>query len=152
MVEPTTVWMVILRRGATSERKGLLSLEEDGVFFRDPELGHTWTLKYEHMRSARRVRGSPVLMVRHATDDGEIDTAFYFTQPPPLKPPEPGSQSPSAGVATSSGRPMGAFSSLRRTSRRRHMRENVRYLTTQSGSKKPEIEAWVEEIAARRRG
>jgi hypothetical protein len=32
------------------------------------------------------------------------------------------------------------------------MRENVRYLTVQSGSKKPEIEAWVSEIAERTRG
>jgi hypothetical protein len=29
------------------------------------------------------------------------------------------------------------------------MRDNVRYLTAQAGSKKPEIQAWVDEISAR---
>ena len=32
------------------------------------------------------------------------------------------------------------------------MRENVRYLTARTGSKKPEIEAWVSEIVERTRG
>jgi hypothetical protein len=83
-------------------------------------------------------------------DGGTVETAFYFTQPPPLRPPEPGE--PPSPAAIGGRRPRGPFSAIRRTSKRRHMRENVRYLTTQSGSKKPQIDAWVSEIADRTRG
>ena len=92
----------------------------------------------------------PILIVTHEDDGGTVETAFYFTQPPPLRPPEPGDEPSPASMP--GRKPLGPFSAIRRTSRRRHMRENVRYLTVQSGSKKPEIEAWVSEIAERTRG
>ena len=44
---------------------------------------------------------------------------------------------------------MGPFAAMRRTSRRRHQRDNVKYLTTKAGSLKPTIQAWADEISAR---
>jgi hypothetical protein len=150
MPEPTTVWMVLLRRGDLGERKGTLRLDEDAVVFEDATVQHERRIGYAQVRRARRVRGSPILIVAHDDDGDAVETAFYFTQPPPLRPPAPG-EAPSPAAITRGGRALGPFSAMRRTSRRRHMRENVRYLTTQSGSKKPQIEAWVNEIVERTR-
>ena len=75
--------------------------------------------------------------------------AFYFSQPPPLRPPEPGSMSlPESGLG---GRPAGPFGAFRRTSKRRHMRTNLGYLTTANAGHKAVIQAWVDEIGARMR-
>jgi hypothetical protein len=38
---------------------------------------------------------------------------------------------------------------MRKTSKRRHMKDNVRYLTARSGNKKAEIQEWVDEITTR---
>jgi hypothetical protein len=152
MVEPATVWLVPLRRGQAAERKGVLSIEDDGVTFTDDSQGQVELLRYESVHRVRRVRGSPILIVTHRIDDGSVDTAFYFSQPPPLTPPGPGDEPSPAALTTPSGKPLGAFSSMRRSSRRRHVRENVRYLTAQSATKKPVLQAWVEEISARTRG
>jgi hypothetical protein len=148
--DETTVWMVLLRRGDLAERKGTLRLEDDAVVFADTTAQHERRIRYEEVRRARRVRGSPILILAHEDDGSTVETAFYFTQPPPLRPPEPGE--PPSPAAIGGRRPLGPFSAIRRTSKRRHMRENVRYLTTQSGSKKPQIDAWVSEIAERTRG
>ena len=150
MPEPTTVWMVLLRRGDLGERKGTLRLEPDAMVFEDATVQHERRIDFPMVRRARSVRGSPILIVTHEDDGDTVETAFYFTQPPPLRPPEPGDEPSPASMP--GRKPMGPFSAIRRTSRRRHMRENVRYLTVQSGSKKPEIEAWVSEIAERTRG
>ena len=72
--------------------------------------------------------------------------AFYFSQPPPLRPPEPGSTSlPGRGVEAT---PMGGFGAIRRSSKRRHMRTNLGYLTTANASYKHVIAEWVAEIGA----
>ena len=150
MPEPTTVWMVRLRRGDAGEEKGTLRLEDDCLVFEDAAVRGLQRLAFAHVRRARRVRGSPILMVTHGQDDTSEEIAFYFTEPPPLKPAQPGQVSPA--TTRTGGRPVGAFSAMRRSSKRRHVRDNVRYLTTQSGSKKLEIEAWVDAIASRTRG
>jgi hypothetical protein len=151
MVEPTTVWMVPLQRGRAEERKGVLTLEDDGVTFLDESLDQVELLRFGSVRRVRRVRGSPILIVTHRIDDDSVETAFYFCQPPPLTPPAPGDEPSPAALTTPSGKPLGAFSSMRRSSRRRHVRENVRYLTSQSATKKTEVQAWVDEITARTR-
>lgn len=152
MIEPTTVWMVPLRRGQAEERKGVLSLESEGVVFRDAETDQVHLLHFERVRRVRRVRGSPIVIVDHRAGEDHVTTAFYFALPPPLTPPGPGDEPSPAALTTPGGKPLGAFSAMRRTSRRRHVRDNVRYLTTQSGTKKAELQAWVEEIAAQMRG
>lgn len=157
MPEPTTVWMVRLRKGELGERKGLLTLDAEGLVFRDASLEQVRTLRLEQVRRVKRVRGSPILLVSHEDDRGVKETAFYFAQPPPLAPADPFavSETPApdgSSAGSAAGRPLSPLAAMRRTSKKRHMRENVRYLTAKSGNWKPEIQAWVEEITARLNG
>jgi hypothetical protein len=46
---------------------------------------------------------------------------------------------------------MGAFGAMRRSSKRRHMRTNLGYLTTANAGYKQVIQGWVEELGARMR-
>ncbi len=150
MPEPTTVWMVRLRKGEMGERKGLLTLDDEGLVFRDESLEQVRVVRFAQMRRAKRVKGSPILLVSHEDDErGAKETAFYFTPPPPLTPGDPFAVTESSG---SMGRPMNPLAAMRRNSKRRHMRDNVRYLTAKSGSRKPEINAWVQEITERLNG
>jgi hypothetical protein len=143
---PTTVWLVELGRGRPDERKGTLFLDAGALRFEDDRSGTVMRVELSAIRRARRNRGSPILLVDHRADDGTRHLAFYFSQPPPLTPPEPGS-APPPGMGLSS-RPVGAFGAMRRTSKRRHMRSNIGYLTTSNATKREEIEGWVEEIRA----
>jgi hypothetical protein len=149
VLEPATVWMVKLRRGDLADIKGTLQLDGDAVRFTESKSGIDHRIAYAEVRRARRVRGSPILIVAHGSELGTVETAFYFSQPPPLRAATP--SAPAAPTSVTGGRPLGPFGAFRRTSRRRHMRENVRYLTVQSGGKKPLIQAWADEITARRR-
>jgi hypothetical protein len=143
--EPVTVWMVELGRGNPGERKGMLFLDPEAVRFEDDRSGATTRVELATIRRARRNRGSPILLIDHAADGGGTRRlAFYFSQPPPLTPPEPG-VAPPPGMGLSS-RPVGAFGAMRRTSKRRHMRSNIGYLTTSNAGKREVIEGWVAEI------
>jgi hypothetical protein len=145
VVEPVTVWRVQLRRGDLGEREGTLRLEADGLVFEDRATSHQTRVAFGEIRAARRVRASPVLIVTEQLDgEQRADIAYYFSQPPPLDMPAPGSSG-----TTAAGRPLGPFAALRRTSKRRHQRENVKYLTTKAGGLKPVIQAWADEIEAR---
>jgi hypothetical protein len=144
MVDPVTVWRVRLRRGDVREREGTLRLDAAGLVFVEADSASEELVPFEAIRSARRVRASPILLVVHHDADGRAETAFYFSQPPPLEvSAAPGERSPS------SGRPLGPFAAMRRTSKRRHQRENVKYLTTKAGAHKATIQAWADEISAR---
>ena len=55
MPEPTTVWMVLLRRGDLGERKGTLRLEADAMVFEDATVQHERRIHYPMVRRARRV-------------------------------------------------------------------------------------------------
>ena len=145
VVEPVTVWRVQLRRGDLGEREGTLRLEADGLVFEDRATSQQTRVAFGEIRGARRVKASPVLIVtQQADDEHPTDIAYYFSQPPPLDMPAPGSSG-----TTAAGRPLGPFAAMRRTSKRRHQRENVKYLTTKAGGLKPVIQAWADEIAAR---
>ncbi|MGZ8631178.1 MAG: hypothetical protein ACXWZF_09465 [Actinomycetota bacterium] len=147
MVEPVTVWRVQLRRGEVGDREGTLSLDAEALVFEDRATGELTHLRFVEIRSARRVRGSPILVVSHDGDGERAQTAFYFSQPPPLEAPSSGSSG-----TTSMGRPVGPFAAVRRTSKRRHQRENVKYLATKAGGTKATIQAWADEVVARTRG
>jgi hypothetical protein len=146
MPEPVTVWMVELGVGA-AEVRGSLSLEDDGVVFTRDGSGARSRFAFEDVRGAKRVRGSPILLLAHRGDEGARKIAFYFSQPPPLEPPEPGAPPPPGMGLTS--RPSGAFGAVRRTSKRRHMRSNMGYLTSSNAGKKGLIESWAAEIGVR---
>ena len=148
MPEDATVWMVRLDRGQVRDDiEGTLVLGDDAVVFTDSRSSAQTRLPLAEMRRPKRVRGSPILMLVHQTETGIRRTAFYFSQPPPLSPPEPGTTSlPGAGL---NSRPAGPFGAFRRTTKRRHMRTNIGYLTTMNANHKPVIDAWVAEIGAR---
>lgn len=143
-MEPVTVWRVQLRRGDVGDREGTLRLEDDALVFEDRASASEIVLPLADIRSARRVKGSPILIVAHDEAGERAETAYYFSQPPPLDAPPPGSAGTSA-----TGRPLGPFAAMRRTSKRRHQRENVKYLATKAGGLKPTIQEWVDEISAR---
>jgi hypothetical protein len=145
--EPETVWMVELGRGEPTEVKGELALEHDALVFTESGTGGaSFKAELTRIRSARRVRGSPILMVVDESGAGVRRTAFYFAQPPPLTPPEPGTEPlPGAGL---NARPTAGFGAMRRTSKRRHMRTNIGYLAASSSGKKPVIKRWVAELRA----
>jgi hypothetical protein len=113
MTASVTVWVVPLGRGAAMDGvKGSLSIVEDTLEFTptDDPLGvKRWSLA--EVTRARRLRGSPVLLVELGRGAERI--AFYFVQPPPLQPPDEPLR-PSLGF----GRP----------TKRRVRRRNVTYL------------------------
>lgn len=144
MPEPVTVWKVRLRRGDLREHEGTLRLDDDALVFEDTASTDETRLEFSAIRSAKRVRASPILLVAHEDRGERVETAFYFSQPPPLD-----ASSRRGGEAASKDRALPPLASVRGSSRKRHQRENVRYLTARSGSLKPTIEAWVQEIGAR---
>jgi hypothetical protein len=144
VVEPVTVWMVHL--GATKkpeEIKGTLSLGETGLEFVERRTGADVTFDYGEIRRAKRVRGSPVLLVDWTRNGASRRTAFYFTQPPPLSQPP---RSPTL-------RPQGPLGHLTRTtpSRRQVARMNLGYLRATSASHKETVRAWQEAVRERLR-
>lgn len=144
MPEPVTVWKVVLRRGDVREREGTLRLDDDALVFEEPATASSTRMTFTTIRSVKRLRGSPVLMVAHVESDEVVRTAFYFAQPPPLE----------LSTETSGGaseRLVGPIAASRRSSKRRHQRDNVRYLTARAGRMKGPIDAWVAEIRSRTR-
>jgi hypothetical protein len=140
MPEPVTVWMVHLGDGrGVNEQKGMLSLEEDAVVFAFADSLERQRIPLAATRKAKRVRGSPVLMLSWIQEGRPRSTAFYFVQPPPLRPPD----------LSEADRPTPGFGMFGRPSKRRHQRTNVRYLQTMGGGHKPVIQAWVAEITTR---
>jgi hypothetical protein len=147
MPDEARVWMVRLDRGHVDDDvRGMLSLEADAVVFTEAISTMEYRFPLEHIQKPRRVRGSPILLITYRTNGQLQRMAFYFSQPPPLRPPEPGSTSlPRRGIEAS---PMGAFGAFRRSSKRRHMRSNLGYLTTANAGYRRVIQGWVVEIGA----
>jgi hypothetical protein len=149
MPEPTTVWMVHLRRGeAVVEVEGEIDLTGDAMVFTGKEDGEPVSFAFTSVRRAKRLRGSPVMLLEWQIDDEPRKTAFYFSQPPPLAPPEPGQTTLPGDPFTT--RPTGAFGAIRRSSKRRHQKTNIQYLQTVGIRQKDEIKAWVDAIMERR--
>ena len=148
MLEDATVWMVRLDRGQVGDDiKGTLVLGDDALVFTDARSSAQTRFPLAGLRKPKRVRGSPILMLVDQMETGLRRTAFYFSQPPPMHPPERGVRSlPDAGP---NARSMGPFGASRHSSKRRHMRTNIGYLTTMNANHKPMIDAWVAEIGAR---
>ena len=113
MPEPTTVWMVHLRRGeAVVEVEGEIDLTGDAMVFTGKEDGEPVSFAFTSVRRAKRLRGSPVMLLEWQIDDEPRKTAFYFSEPPPLAPPEPGQTTLPGDPFTT--RPTGAFGAIRR--------------------------------------
>ncbi|MEO8476613.1 MAG: hypothetical protein ABI572_06130 [Actinomycetota bacterium] len=149
MPEPTTVWMVHLRRSEDmAEIKGRIDLREDALVFTGAKDEGPVAFPFANVRRAKRLRGSPVLMLEWDHEGDPRRTAFYFSQPPPLEQPEPGRATLPGDPFTT--RPLGAFGAIRRSSKRRHQKTNIQYLQSVGISQKDLIRSWVVAIVERR--
>jgi len=129
MPEAVTVWMVKLAPGLAQERRGILSLQPDAIVFEASDGSEVLPIPLAHVRRARRLRGSPVLLVAHDAGGRAARTAFYFVQPPPLNDDQGQPERPA---------PLG----FRKSSRRRARRQNIGYLGTWNRQLKAGIEEW----------
>ncbi len=134
--DAVTVWAVELGRGTMRERRGTLSLGPEALAFEAADGYSHLRIPLADLRKARRVLGSPVLIVTHAAGARMERVAFYFVQPPPLEP-----------VAPESTDRRGMLSMARQT-RRKTRRINAGYLGTWNQAKKRELVEWQEAIRA----
>lgn len=137
MAEKTTVWEVRFRpSGPTEERKGSLSLEAGAIVFARADGSVSRRIAFADIRKAKRLRGSPVLLVVHTEEGGTARTAYYFAQPPSLDASRPELQQ----------RP--SVFGMRQDSRRRVRRNNVGYLGMWNRQKRELLESWVQAVRA----
>ena len=131
MPEAVTVWVVELSPGlAVQDRRGTLSLQPDAIAFVASDGSQDLRIPLAQVRKARRLRGSPVLVVAHDDGGRTVRTAFYFVQPPPLE--------DFRGEGLERPAPLG----FRKSSRRRARRQNIGYLGTWNRQLKADIEEW----------
>jgi hypothetical protein len=142
VVEPVDVWMVHLGAGAKPrEVKGTLTLGGTGLEFVERKTGVDVRFDYGSIRRAKRIKGSPVLLIDWRKDDEDRKTAFYFSQPPPL---EPVPRSPSIDPPG----PLGPFTRAT-PSKRQVARMNLGYLRSSSSTTKHVVRAWAEAVSER---
>jgi hypothetical protein len=142
VVEPVEVWMVHLgARSKPPEVRGTLTLGESGLEFVERKTGADVRFDYGSIRRAKRIKGSPVLLVDWRKDGEERKTAFYFSQPPPL---EPVPRSPTIEPRG----PLGPFTRAT-PSKRQVARMNLGYLRSTSVANKKVVRAWAEAVTER---
>jgi hypothetical protein len=142
MVEPTTVWMVLLDGRSTDEVEGTLTEDDAGLVFTELS-GVVTRFPFAEITKVKRVMASPIFMIRHGPERRE--TAFYLTRPPPLGVLEAGSAP--AAPPSMSGR-------FRGSGKWRQRRDNTRYLAATSGNVRGVRDEWVDRIrtAVKERG
>ena len=145
MPDSTIVWLVHLGVGIPpTEVRGRLVLGETGLEFTAVAPGADATIQYAEIRKARRIRGSPVLLVDWLHEGAKRRTAFYFSQPPPLKAEE---RSPTVVPPG----PLGPFT--RSTpSRRQVARMNLGYLRSTSVTNRELLREWERAVSERMNG
>jgi hypothetical protein len=142
-LEAIVAWMVHLRRGEQVEEvKGLLALDPDALAFEGASPGQVFRLPYADMRSAKRLRGSPVLMVEWNEGRQLRRTAFYLVEPPPMVTRE---RSIGGGGTSPLQSPFGAI----RSAKRKRQRQNVNYFAARGGALRPTLKAWAGELSKR---
>jgi hypothetical protein len=145
--KPITVWMVHLERGGDlRETKGTLSLDETAIVFEERD-GGTTRFPLGSVRRAKRPIGSPVMLVHWERDGSRRETAFYFTQPPPL-PGRTDAEPTSGAELLRSPRP-GLIGSARQPSKRRQRKQAMSYMTAHAGTSREAIRVWVQAISER---
>jgi hypothetical protein len=144
MVEESVVWMVPLVQGSAEEQRGVLSLEAPELVFTDRRATERVAIPLTDIRKAKRVRGSPVLVLTVGDGPARREVAFYFAPPPPLK-------SQSKPLDRPRLVPFGGVRDADKTTKK-VMRTNVSYLHQANASKKEEIEEWLRAIRDATRG
>ena len=142
MPSPITVWTVELEPGSSlKEVQGSLALETEALVFTPREGGSERRYPLAEIARARRLRGSPVLLLVHEPSLGPRRTAFYFVQPPPLVPPDESRKAVLGPLAGGSPRKV--------------RRRNASYLGISNRQKKQILREWEravqEALAAERR-
>lgn len=124
------------------EVRGTLTLGERGLEFVERKTGADVRFEYGTIRRAKRIRGSPVLMIDWRKGGEDRKTAFYFSQPPPLEPmPRSPTLEPPRG-------PLGPFTRAT-PSKRQVARMNLGYLRSTSASNRVVVRAWAEAVTKR---
>jgi hypothetical protein len=143
--ESTIVWLVHLGAGIPpTEVRGRLHLGEAGLEFTAVPPGVDARIEYAEIRKARRIRGSPVLLVDWQHEGSKRRSAFYFSQPPPLEP------VPRSPTIVPPG-PLGPFT--RSTpSRRQVARMNLGYLRSTSARNRELLREWERAVSERVNG
>lgn len=142
VIEPVDVWMVHLgARTKPLEVRGTLTLGESGLEFVERKTGADVEFDYGSIRRAKRIKGSPVLLVDWRKDGADRKTAFYFSQPPPL---EPVPRSPTIEPRG----PLGPFTRAT-PSKRQIARMNLGYLRSTSATNKQLVRAWAVAVSER---
>ena len=151
MPEPTTVWMVHLRRGEAVGR----------------DQGRARPDRRRHcLHAAREARRARILLVLERPTG---QTAPWLTgdaarmadrrrgpqdrlllRAAARRSPRRSPDRPACPAIPFTTRPTGAFGAIRRSSKRRHQKTNIQYLQTVGIRQKDEIEAWVDAIMERR--
>jgi hypothetical protein len=135
MPEPTTVWAVDLIREPKNDREGILSLQPEHLVFEPRAEGSSpLRIPLSSIKRARRLRGSPVLLVIHDRNGFTAETAFYFVQPPPLEP------------VVSRGERLTPLS-FARSSKRRARRQNVGYLGMSNRDRREQVAEWARAVS-----
>jgi hypothetical protein len=143
VVEPTEVWMVHLgSQKKPLEVRGTLTLGDEGLEFVERKTGADVRFEYGSIRRAKRIRGSPVLMLDWRKENEDRKTAFYFSQPPPLEP------TPRSPTIEPPRGPLGPFTRAT-PSKRQVARMNLGYLRSTSATKKGSVRAWAEAVTER---
>jgi hypothetical protein len=144
-LNPVTVWMVHLAKGEVDQDvKGTIELGEDALVFTATRAETEMRFMFRAIQRARRLRGSPVLLVEWDREGEPRRTAMYFTQPPPLF--------PAAGDSSMAGAPpqrLTAVTAFRRSGKRRAQRGNARYLQTMGMSLRDLIQVWADAVNER---
>jgi len=141
-----TVWMVHLdRTGVHNDVKGTLALDGEALAFTPSSGSRPTGFAFASISMAKRLRGSPVLLIEWQHETAPRRTAFYFTEPPPLPGRAGRDEPPSWDTMPERPNPLKAF----RNGKRRNMRVNTRYLQDVAISKKELIKLWADEVAGR---
>ena len=134
--------MVHLRAGRKpAEIRGTLTLGDDGLEFVERKSGADVRFAYADIRRAKRIRGSPVLLVDWRHEGEDRHTAFYFSQPPPLEP------VPRSAALDPRG-PLGPFTRAT-PSKRQVARMNLGYLRSTSVVSRKTVQAWAAAVSER---
>lgn len=142
---PAIVWMVHLGRGLPpTEVRGTLRLGDAALEFSAVETGPDAAIDYPSIRKARRIRGSPVMLIDWLEGTSKRRTAFYFSQPPPLAP------EPRSPTVVPPG-PLGPFTRAT-PSKRQVARMNLGYLRSTGVTNRAMVREWVGAVSERAAG
>ncbi|HYU58702.1 MAG TPA: hypothetical protein VEO00_11730 [Actinomycetota bacterium] len=135
MPEPRTVWLVEPPRNVDGV-EGTLMLEHDParLVFAAREPAGSLTIPFDRLQGVRRIRGTPILEVRHRARGIDQEVFLYFTSPPPV----PGRPQPT--LPGSTGR-----------ARRRERRKALTWLWKRNATLKGVVQAWADAIEGSRR-